>query len=363
MEHFFKNNISLTEIRVVQCQLGTEGARQLSLALGNYCNTSLKFIYLSNNQIADGELAGIILALSMHPQLEKLDLGSVNVGRNECTALATLLHNTTKHLQTPNLRGNNIDDEGVEILVHAIDDSQLQVLDLSHNPTITSRGWKTLSTLLELPNSNLKNLDLSHNDLDDEGAFIYANALRENYKLKYLDLSGNGISREGWTPFSKLLCDTSTVNNTYLSNHTLALLTLDLTYNDGLLYDICENLRLNRENEDKGRVAMNKILQDHSHFNVHPFYEWEFKVFPHIINWFAKAKACATEFDEQIKKMKLSCLYDFVNEFPMLYIEPVTRQEIEDCSDMELQLKGDATQMLKLEEVQRRKTRAMRRLL
>ena len=59
--------------------------------------------------------------------------------------------------------------------------------------------------------------------------------------------------------------------------------------------------------------------------------------------------------------MMLSVTYDFVREFPMLYIEPVTRKEIEECNALEKKLQW-ASQQAELEDVQQRKTRAMRRL-
>jgi len=67
----------------------------------------------------------------------------------------------------------------------------------------------------------------------------------------------------------------------------------------------------------------------------------------------------------KIKGMKLSCMYEFVREFPMLYVEPITRKEIEECiSAMELQLQEDQMQLTQqLEKIQRNKARAMRRLL
>jgi len=211
---------------------------------------------------------------------------------------------------------------------------------------------------LESPDSNLKDLNLRYNNLGDGGALIFANALRGNYKLKYLDLSG-GISREGWTPFSKLLCDTSSVNNTYLSNHTLGCLGMGMTHL--MPIGIQFNLSLNRDIEDKGQIAMIKILRHHSHINVQPFFEWEFKVLPLVVDWLEKADNCTNGFHEQITKMKLSCMYEFVREFPMLYIEPVTRKEIEQFSAMEIRLQGKS-QQAELEDVQKCKTRSMRRL-
>jgi len=86
-------------------------------------------------------------------------------------------------------------------------------------------------------------------------------------------------------------------------------------------------------------------------------------VLPLMIAWLEKANACTSNFEEKIGRIKLSITYDFVREFPMLYIEPVTRKEIEECSTLEMHLKGDKCQQAKLEEVQERKERATRRLL
>ena len=370
LDPFFKNNHNLIEISVSDCSLMDKGVRLLSLAIRS-CNKSLKHFIFEESEIGNGQLADIIIALSVHPQLEKLDLLGMNVGRNECTALATLLRNTTKQLQTLKLGRNNIDDEGVETLVHALSGcNQLQELSFSCNRSITARGWKTVSTLLERPDSNLKELFLSSNSLvGNEGVLIFANALRSNYKLKILNLSGNGIEEQpqtqnvesdwldGWAPLSKLLCDTSSVNNTYLSNHTLE----NLGMRD-VSADVRSYLTLNASSENKRKIAMTKILCHNSHINMQPFFGWELKVLPLVITWLEKANACATEFDVQISKMKLSCMYDFVREFPMLYIEPVTRKEIEECGSMEEQWGDDPMQHAKLKQVQERKTRAMRRL-
>ena len=119
-----------------------------------------------------------------------------------------------------NLYRNNIDD-GIEALTHGISGSNLQVLDLSYNSSITIRGWTVLSTLLEMPDTNLERLIINNNSIGDGGEQSFENALVGNCKLKTLDLSGNGITPEGWAHFSNLLCDTSSINNTYISNHTV----------------------------------------------------------------------------------------------------------------------------------------------
>ena len=221
LDLFLKNNPNLTEIEVNNCDLWPEGIRQLSLALRG-CNKSLRNVRFDYNNLGGGQLVDIIVSLGMHPQLKHLDLVSMEIDRNECTALATLLRKTTKQLQILDLYGNNVDNDGIEVLTHGISGSQLVKLVLSCDRSITIRGWKTLSTLLQMPDSNLEEIDLSLNNTSNEAILAFANSLKGNCKLKMLDLSYcNDITEGGWAPFSKLLCDPSSINKTYLSNHTL----------------------------------------------------------------------------------------------------------------------------------------------
>ena len=354
---FLKNNHSLTQISVQDSEFGEESARQLSLALGD-CS-QLKNINISENIIGIGQLVNIITALSMHPQLERLDLTWMDIDRNECTALSTLLRCTTTQLQKLNLHGNNIDDDGIELLLPALCEHTLQELKLGYNHLITIIGWKAVSTLLETPDSNLETLNISFNNIGDDEARIFANALKSNTTLKTLSLSNSriGITSEGWAPFSKLLCDTSSINNTFLSNHTLE----NFGNTEGQPRVVSTSFVLNNM-EDKRKVAITKILRQHSHFNVQPFFEWELKVLPIMINWFTKAATFAlpvSDTSDKINKLRLSVIYDFIKALPMLYVEPMTRQEIAKYTAImeEEQLQGD-----ELEEIRQRKAHAMRRL-
>jgi len=359
---FFKNNSNLIGIEVRDCDLGANDIHQLSLAIGG-CKESLKSFELSYNVIEDdvNNMVDIITSLSMHPQLTKLRLLDMIIGRNECMALATLLRCTTTQLRLLNLNINDIDDEGVEALVNSLSNvNQLQELNLSANREITINGWKKVATLLEMPSSNIELLDVSYNEIRDEEARIFANALKNNSTLKTLNLKECYFSLgQGWVPFSKLLCDTSSISNTYLSNHIL------WSIGDSrrpLPDDIRSYLELNK-NKDRQKVAMAKILRAHSHFDMHPFFEWEFKVLPIMMDWFTKASTRTTSFEEKIKKLKLAAVYDFIREFPMLYIEPMTKQELIEYSAMEITLRGSRMQHASiLEEVQRCKTRALMRL-
>jgi len=235
--------------------------------------------------------------------------------------------------------------------------SNLRELNISNNRSITV---KKLATMLKMPGIKLENLVMGIDNIrEDEGALIITNALAGNSTLKNLHIVNDwSITAEGWTHFSKLLCDTSSVNKTYLSNHTLA----DMSPQYSNIPNHIQSLLDSNKNENKEQIATRKILKHHSHFNVQPFFEWEFKVLPLLVNWFANAATITTEYEERIKKMKLSVVYEFIKEFPMLYIEPMTRKEVAEYTLLEEQLQGSEMQEARRLEVQQCKARAMRRL-
>jgi hypothetical protein len=284
-----------------------------------------------------GQSEEIFDALSTQFQLEKLDLRCLNLGRKECAALANLLRSAA-NLQLLNLCSNGIDNEGVDLLVGALANSRLGVLNLSNN-NITARGCESLAGLLEGPKSNLEELHLSHNNIGDEGALIFANALASNSKLKKLFLSSNGITAEGWSSFSKVLCDTSSVNKTFLSNHTLE----NVGSGHGAIGAL---LDLNRSIGDKKQVAIKKILLHHQHLDMRPFFEWDLKVLPIAIHWFERARSIVGDdyndddddsdgddddsdgevgedvVDAALDKRKLGAIYQFIHAIPEV-LEPV----------------------------------------
>mmetsp|Transcript_26470 Transcript_26470/g.48708 ORF Transcript_26470/g.48708 Transcript_26470/m.48708 type:complete len:486 (+) Transcript_26470:181-1638(+) len=343
---FLNNNHNLMEIGAGDSNLGEEGCRLLSLAIAE-CSKSLTRCTLSIGN-GDGQLVDIIASLSMHPQLQELQLNGTNIGRIESIALATLLPWTTTELHTLDLSNNDIDDEAVEALMSALaNGNKLRKLILCNN-FIRARGWRAISTLLASPNCNLEQVFFTDNRINDEGAVIFASVLANNCKLKRLALSYNAaITAEGWAAFSKLLCNTSSVNKTFLSNHTLQ----DMGGRDATVPpDVSSYLDLNT-GTDKKQVAIIKILQNHHHFNMQPLFEWDFKALPLVIGWFERAAACPTDFNANIGNRKLSSIYQFIRGIPPLYIESRLNQELSEVCATEMKLELT----LKLQDIKQRK--------
>jgi hypothetical protein len=132
----------------------------------------------------------------------------------------------------------------------------------------------------------LESLHLQSNGISDEGALLFANALATNRKLKTLDLYNNAVTAQGWSSFATILRgDNSSVNKTYLSNHSLADLGMLPTM---LPLDLRSLLELNRSS-NKQDVATRKILKHHQHFDMRPFFEWDLKLLSLAIEWFERA--------------------------------------------------------------------------
>jgi hypothetical protein len=179
----------------------------------------------------------------------------------------------------------------------------------------------------------LEKLYLIGNNVGDKGALIFAHALATNRKLKELSLWNSGTTNEGLSGFSKVLCDTSSVNNTYLSNHTFE----SLGYlPSNLPRDVRSLLALNGSSENKRQVAIEKILKYHRDFDMQPFFEWDLKVLPLAIKWFERARY--VENDDRVNKSsvlyfphsddqeginnhKLGAIYQFVRAMPEV-VEP-----------------------------------------
>jgi len=289
MEPFFKNNNNLTNIEIMHCNFGVEQCRALPSALGSINSKSLTKVRLKSNVISEEALADIITALSMQSHIQKIDIAENNLNKNGCMALSSLLSCSANELQNINLYATNMNDEGIDALVPALKMcDNLEVLNINGNPSVTTRGWQHLATILENPNSNIIYIDLTNNNVDNKALATFASRLSNNSSLKRLKLntdwlSENRSSTESWLVLSEVLCNISSINSTYLSNHTLQCLGLTPSSNPlGHLFDLNDRV-------DKKDVAMIKILQYHNDFDMMPFFEWEFKVLPHVIKWFERA--------------------------------------------------------------------------
>ena len=175
-----------------------------------------------------------------------------------------------------------------------------------------------------------------------------ANSLSDNNHLRDLNVSANQIDlRVVADNFCKALCNTSSINDIYLSNHTLeSIKSATFNAHDLFLGSVAALLKLNKSTRtrNKRHVAIKKILLYHPPIDMEPLFDLsleddddsgqDLKALPHVISWFETAKE-AIEMNSlrmrrhaQRKKLstndleckKLSAIYQFVTAMPMLFV-------------------------------------------
>ena len=205
---------------------------------------------------------------------------------------------------------------------------------------IGDAGCHAIATLLEHTSCNLKLLKLETNQIGNEGATAIANSLVNNTKLKWLYLGNNPFDSSAVGIFCTVLCNTSSVNDTYRSNHTLDTLVLSDEQQGQHADHLSSIMRLNR-GENKSHVAIRKILSYHPNIDMKPLFEWDteedgeqtLKALPHVVDWFERAKeAVAGEGDRDyyhVEERQLSAIFQFAKSMPLL-LEPISRIKVDD---------------------------------
>ena len=163
-------------------------------------------IDLSNNPDIDdcacGYLSCIMVAVS------NLSLENTPIGNNGVYSLLSYTRAT-----------NN----GVGSALRLNGGSALRTLNLD-GTDINDIACETLQTLLQHESYSVKKLSLNRNNITSKGLLVLLNGLKNNKHLQVLSLMRNNIGKHEWGQILTLLCDESTIDSTYFSNHTLRMI-------------------------------------------------------------------------------------------------------------------------------------------
>ncbi len=304
----------------------------LSLLRGvSRCPNLVELNLLGNNQIDEEGLMSLSNHFqSAHCRLENLIVDRVEMGDEGASILATGLTGY-KLLKLLDVSSNSIGDEGIAALVSAITtaaNTNLENLDLSYNRFSTA-GIRSLSGLIRSERSALKMLSISNMEIDDDGISILADALSNNTSILQLSLGGYVVSSrrvisESATSvdtFSRLLCDTSSINNIYSSNHTLRGIDGGYHNYESVVLYLNMNQILSMQGQ-RDLIPKIKILIHYPDLgNMEPFYQWKLTLLPMITAWFEMASRCRVYFEESrevFQRRELSAMYKFIRGVPML---------------------------------------------
>eukprot|EP00984_Skeletonema_dohrnii_P025188 scaffold14297_cov113-Skeletonema_dohrnii-CCMP3373.AAC.6 len=334
----------LKELYLYRNNIGDDGVASLASGLRSI-GPSLNTLRLSNNSIGNEGLLALVTALESCTSLEDLDLSENNfsLATAGLRSLSHWLQSNQMDLKHLDFESCRINDEGLQALSGGAA-KHCKDLQLAGNDSITPLGLRYLSTSLQSNSCRLENLYLGWMNIGDDGAEVLARGLIGNKVLQCLHLRDDdddfAITRAGWSAFYAVLCDTSSVNNTYLSNHTVQELWSDYHHADedfDIDEEIVRYLQLNKDHPQY--AARCKILMNHTHLDMVPFLRWGLKCLPLAVGWFESAKPCTTlsiyeddpdlsrrsqvldESEEVYQSRILTALYEFVRGVPRKVLE------------------------------------------
>jgi len=231
----------------------------------------LKKLDVSETELGDVSLASLRSLLSSMTTLKTLNMMSRNIARMSThgwVSFFNTIQDSNLDLVKLDVSGNNIDDDGLQLLIRiASRMSSLKHLHLGSN-RVTTAGWQALTDYLQSPNFALRELDLIYANINDDTVVALTSALTNNKTLRRLDfdyiienvIENEMITERGWKAVSTLLCNKTSIMDTYNSNHTLKEISICEDMN--MPFDLNLYLAMNM-NKGKAEVARQKILNTH----------------------------------------------------------------------------------------------------
>jgi hypothetical protein len=260
---FVENNPKLVDLRIENCDMRADWMQHLARALSRGTVRSITKICFHQQRLNDLALVELCVALRNHPQLEELNLSCNSPRRQCCAEIASMLRNEHSCMRELCLYSCGLSDNECIILASAL-----------------------------VTNKRLMRLNLHSNNISHEGMNVVANSLANNASLRELSFESNPGTQNarGWDAFSRTIggSGVQTINDTYMSNHTLWMVTPGLP--DKLISklpaNVYEFLQLNR-NCDKTFVARAKIFNNHfkGDFDLRLFQPMQATILPQVLGW------------------------------------------------------------------------------
>ncbi|KAG2459981.1 NAL12 protein, partial [Polypterus senegalus] len=202
-------NCKLEKLSLSYCHLTSSCCSALSSAILAPPSRLTELDLSYNNNMEDSGVDQLCERLrSENCKLEKLDLSYCDLTSRCCSALSSALSSPHSRLTELNLRDNNMEDSGVDQLFEGLksENCKLEKLNLSYCH-LTSRCCSVLSSALSSPHSQLTELNLSgNNNMEDSGVDQLCEGLRsENCKLEKLDLYYCGLTSRCSSSLSSVL--------------------------------------------------------------------------------------------------------------------------------------------------------------
>ncbi|XP_039617938.1 cytolytic toxin-beta-like [Polypterus senegalus] len=222
-------------VRMTCCGLTSRCCENLSLVLSAE-HSHLTELYLNNNNLEDSGVHLLCEGLrNQKCQLQKLRLINCGLTSGSCETLSSVLSGEYSQLTELDLGNNKLDNSGVNLLCKGWNTCKLLKLGL-WSCGLTSGCCVALSSALSAEHSRLTQLELNDNNLQDSGVRLLCEGLRNrNCKLEKLGLNSCGLTSGCCGALSSVLSDEhSRLTELWLGGNNLE---------DSGVDQICDGLR------------------------------------------------------------------------------------------------------------------------
>ena len=271
LQHVSGDDVDFHTLTFSGCRLGGSGVESLLHYLEEYskalcelttqtvqCYSDVHVLDISSNYISCHGAIALSSCLKYFTHLEKLNISDNNIHRDGANVIADALKHCT-HLDELNISDNHIGDDGACVLASSLYSCThcLLMLDISNN-RIRSGGVKSIADALKQC-THLKELNISHNTIGDDGACILAGTFGHYAQsLHKLFMSNNNIESKGCKAIAEALKQCVNLKDLDLSyNHFNVLdistlrhctgklnLKLDMHTGRKATFHVCENLKV-----------------------------------------------------------------------------------------------------------------------
>ncbi|XP_042573288.1 NACHT, LRR and PYD domains-containing protein 3-like isoform X2 [Cyprinus carpio] len=211
--------------------------------------SAIVFIFLTSEQLDKFDLSKYIsreqnqnhmtpdkLLLKLLPVVEasrSAELYKCGVTAEGCAALSSALRSNSSQLRELDLSRNNVGDAGVKMVSDGLKDPHCKLEKLRlYDCGVRDEGCSALSSALRSNSSQLRELDLSVNKVGDAGVKLISDALKDPHcKLEKLMLSKCDVTDEGCAALSSALrSNSSQLRELYLTGNKVGDVGVKLLY-------------------------------------------------------------------------------------------------------------------------------------
>eukprot|EP01012_Entosiphon_sulcatum_P022744 TRINITY_DN27735_c0_g1_i1.p1 TRINITY_DN27735_c0_g1~~TRINITY_DN27735_c0_g1_i1.p1 ORF type:complete len:1123 (+),score=337.23 TRINITY_DN27735_c0_g1_i1:119-3487(+) len=233
-----RSNTTTTMLNLTNNLIGDGGARALAEVLRT--NRTLKVLGLSNNNITMYGAKALSEALVVNGTVTDINLANNRIGTEGAKFILACLEHchsvVALNLELNDIAGALLDEieDAVELNLLPLtlkrllpslraNDEKIRALDFSQSDGRyhTDKSVKTLARALRM-NTVVTRVDLSHNNVGNQGAAALADVLKANHVLTAMDLSYNAVGNRGSKDLAEALGVNRSLSSLNLDNNNVS---------------------------------------------------------------------------------------------------------------------------------------------